>query len=189
MNVNIDISNIELNTERLVLRPWKYSDLDDFYEYAKVDGVGQMAGWLPHKSKEESARILRHFIDGKKTFAIIYNNKAIGSLGIEEYNETALPELDNLRGRELGFVLSKDYWGKGLMAEAVKAVIEYLFNEVKLDFLVCEHFIENKQSCRVQEKCGFKHYKMAKYQTRYEEVKECWISLLYNQNRLESKTL
>ena len=54
MNVRIDISNVVLKTNRLILRPWTIEDLDDFYEYAKVDGVGQMAGWYPHKNKEET---------------------------------------------------------------------------------------------------------------------------------------
>ena len=82
MNVNIDISNVVLKTERLVLRPWRQSDLEDFYEYASVDGVGQMAGWPPHKSKEDSQMILDRFIEGKRTFALDYNGKVIGSLGI-----------------------------------------------------------------------------------------------------------
>lgn len=56
MNANIDISNTFLETDRVLLRPWKQSDLQDFYEYAKVDGVGQMAGWTPHASIEESSR-------------------------------------------------------------------------------------------------------------------------------------
>ena len=45
MNKPIDISGIILNTEHLVLRPWKEFDLEDLFEYASVDGVGQMAGW------------------------------------------------------------------------------------------------------------------------------------------------
>ena len=48
MNKPIDISNVIIQTERLILRPWKEADLNDFYEYASVDGVGQMAGWVPH---------------------------------------------------------------------------------------------------------------------------------------------
>lgn len=50
MNKPIDITDVILTTDRLVLRPWRESDLDDFYEYASVDGVGQMAGWNPHRS-------------------------------------------------------------------------------------------------------------------------------------------
>lgn len=52
MNVNTDISNVTLETKRLILRPFQIYDLDDFYEYAKVDGMGQMAGWLPEAVKE-----------------------------------------------------------------------------------------------------------------------------------------
>ena len=109
MNAKIDISNTILKTDRLILRPFKISDLDDFYEYASVEGVGEMAGWLPHKNKKESEQILNLFISGKKTFAIEYNKKVIGSLGIEEYDEELIPSLKMKMGRELGFVLSKNY--------------------------------------------------------------------------------
>lgn len=179
MNKKINLSEITIKTERLLLRPWKNSDLQDFNEYASVDGVGQMAGWTPHKSMEESAAVLKMFIEGKKTFAIEYNGKVIGSLGVEVYDEKKLPEFDEKLGREIGYVLSKDYWGKGLMPEAVRAVIEYLFDEEKLDFLICCHFTDNEQSWRVQEKCGFKHYKMVKSETRYGAVKDTWVSVLY----------
>ena len=43
MNIPIDITQVTLKTDRLLLRPWRMSDLEDFYEYARVDGVGQMA--------------------------------------------------------------------------------------------------------------------------------------------------
>lgn len=155
MNLEIDISNVVIKTERLILRPWKETDLDDFFEYASVDGVGEMAGWPHHKSKEESKLIIDSFINDKKTFAIEYKGKVIGSLGIEEYNENTLPEFKDKKVRELGFVLSKDYWGKGFMPEAVKGVIDYLFNQLQLDIIVCCHFANNIQSKRVQEKCRF----------------------------------
>ena len=63
MNAVIDISGVILHTERLVLRPWQQEDLNDFYAYASVDGVGQMAGWKPHENKEESQQILNSFIE------------------------------------------------------------------------------------------------------------------------------
>ena len=62
MNKPIDITGVSLRTERLTLRPWRESDLEDFYEYARVDGVGQMAGWTPHRDREESRTILSRFI-------------------------------------------------------------------------------------------------------------------------------
>ena len=162
MNKRIDISNVVLTSERLTLRPWKESDLNDFYEYASVDGVGQMAGWNPHSNMEESKAILSRFIEGKHVFALEYQGKVIGSLGVEAYNEENYPELDNLQGRELGYVLSKAFWGNGFMPEAVKAVIEWLFNDVKLDFILVGHFDWNVQSKRVAEKCGFQYIKTTK---------------------------
>lgn len=180
MNTKIDISGVVLTTKRLLLREWKEEDLDDFYEYASVPGVGEMAGWHFHETKGKTKEILDMFIEGKKTFAIVYNNKVIGSLGIEEYNEKVFTEFANEKGREIGYVLSKAYWGQGLMPEAVSKVIDYCFNELKLDFLMCGHFVENNQSWRVQEKCGFKHYKKIKYETRMGEEKDCYMSLLKN---------
>ena len=178
MNANIDVSKVILHTERLTLRPWTMDDLSDLYEYASVDGVGQMAGWLPHKNKEESLDILQHFIEGKNQFALEFNGKVIGSLGIENYEEKELPEFQDKLGREIGYVLSKDYWGRGLMPEAIKAVVKYLFETVGLDFIVCGHFVDNLQSQHAQEKCGFKHYKRIAYTTRSGMVKDTWLSIL-----------
>ena len=159
MNADIDITGVVLKTERMTLREWQLSDLDDFYEYCSVDGVGQMAGWLPHKNREESLSILKHFISGKKTFAIEYEGKVIGSLGIEMYSEDEFPELNDYECREIGYVLSKDYWGRGIMPEAVREAMRYLFEDVGLDLILCGHFIDNRQSSRVQQKCGFRFYR------------------------------
>lgn len=183
MNVRIDVSNVILKTDRLILRPWRLDDFDDFYEYAKVEGVGQMAGWLPHQSKDESKMILNAFITHKKTFAIEYNGNVIGSIGIEEYNEENYPGFKALLGREIGYVLAKPYWGRGLMPEAVKEVIKYLFEVEKLDFIIVGHFTWNTQSARVVEKLGFKYIKTIKYQTKYETVEDSIESILYNPNK------
>lgn len=185
MNTPIDISTVTLKTERLILRPWRKMDLQDFYAYASVDGVGQMAGWTPHKDLEESKRILSHFIAGKHVFALEHQGKVIGSLGIEEYNEEHYPELSNISGREIGYVLSKDYWGQGLMPEAVKAVIHYLFDTVKLDFILVGHFDWNKQSARVIEKCGFQYIKSYPYETRYGTTENSVESILYRSHFME----
>lgn len=181
MNAPIDISGVTLRTPRLLLRPWQESDLDDFYEYASVDGVGQMAGWLPHRDKEESARILKMFMDEKKTFALEFGGKVIGSIGIEKYNEEQLLEMASLCCREIGYVLSKAYWGRGLMPEAVQAVMAYLFATVQLDAIVCGHFRRNSQSARVQQKCGFHFLKVSPYTTRYGTVEDSVRNVIYRQ--------
>lgn len=180
MNKEIDITGVTLKTDRLILRPWKETDLEDFYEYASVDGVGQMAGWTPHKDIEESKRILSHFIEGKHIFALEHQGKAIGSLGIENYREDLYPEFDHLIGRELGYVLSKAYWGKGLMPEAVQAVTSWLFEKQCLDFVMVGHFDFNNQSRRVIEKCGFNYLKTRPYETKYNTIENCLEYILFN---------
>lgn len=178
MNKRINISNVVLKTERLILRPWKKEDLQDFYEYASVDGVGQPAGWLPHKNIDESKIILTMFIERKHALALECDGKVIGSISIEEYDEEEFPEFDDKYVVELGYQLSKDYWGQGLMPETVKALIEYLFKTEKIDIIICSHFNDNEQSKRVQEKCGFRHYKPIKLETRYGAVKDSWASII-----------
>ena len=183
MNKEIDITGVVLTSERLTLRPWRESDLSDFYAYARVDGVGQLAGWKPHRNLEESRAILSHFIAGKHVFALEHQGKVIGSLGIEKYNEGNYPELADLQGRELGYVLSKDYWGRGLMPEAVRTVIAYLFDGIGLDFILVGHFDWNTQSRRVIEKCGFRYIKTTKYETKYDTVEASMEYILYHPER------
>ena len=185
MNVSVDLSNVVLCTKRLVLRPFCQDDLDDFFEYASVDGVGQMAGWQPHANKEVSQTILDKFIDEKKTFAIVFDEKVIGSLGIECYNEEKFPELTDKKAREIGYVLAKPYWGQGLMPEAVKEVIRYCFEDLGLDLLTCGHFVWNRQSARVQEKCGFHFYNTGKFETRLGTIEDEIVNILTREDWLK----
>ena len=187
MNKEIDITNVVLTTDRLTLRPWRESDLNDFYEYASVDGVGQMAGWNPHKNLGESQMILSHFIEDKHVFALEYQGKVIGSLGVEKYNEDYYPELSALQGREIGYVLSKAYWGQGLMPEAVQAVIRWLFYKIDLDFIIVGHFDWNNQSRRVIEKCGFTYTKNTKFETKYDTTENAVEYILYHPARRQSQ--
>lgn len=179
----VDVTNIRIETDRLILRPWQESDLEDFYAYASVSGVGEMAGWCHHKSIEESQQILSMFINGKKTLALELKEtgKVIGSLGLEELRSD--PVEDALYGREIGYVLSKDYWGRGLMPEAVEAVIRYCFDVLNFDYLTCGHFFRNDRSRRVIEKCGFTYFGETKFETRYDTVEISRNYVLYNPNK------
>ena len=180
----VDVTGVRLETDRLILRPWKESDVQDFYEYASVDGVGQRCGWLPHKSLEESRMILDMFIGEKKTFALELkeNGKVIGSIGLEE-RAADLGIDETLKGREIGYVLNKDYWGRGLMPEAVKAVIDYCFLEWSFDWLTCGHFLWNDQSRRVVEKSGFRYVKNVVHQTRFGTEEETKLYVLFNPHK------
>lgn len=161
MDIPIDIANTVIETERLKLRAFTEADLQDLYDYASVPGVGEMAGWPHHESVETSKRVLRSFIEGKEVLAVYHKSdrKVIGSIGIHKSWASEDEAYKGLKVKELGFVLSKDYWGRGLMPEAVRAVIEYGFKTLGLDAFTCDHFAENSRSRRVIEKCGFKFVK------------------------------
>ena len=184
MNAEINISNVILETDRLILRAWEITDLDDFFEYASVEGVGEKAGWEHHKSKDKSLEILKMFIEEKKVFAIVLkeNQKVIGSIGIEELGEELDKDLDNLSGRELGYVLNKDYWNKGIMTEAVSKVVDYCFNTLKLNFLMASYFNHNIASKKVLENLNFKFYKDIIIETGYNNIKEKSTLMLLKNN-------
>lgn len=157
MDINIDLSHTVIQTERLVLRAWKESDTHDLFEYASVDGVGEMMGWKHHETIDESHKMLSDFMANKNELAIVYkqNNKVIGSIGLRSSWASGDDTYKNLSSEEIVYILSKDYWGKGLMPEVVKAVIDFCFNSYGIEVLTCGHFEINPQSKRVIEKCGF----------------------------------
>lgn len=141
----------QLETNRLILREWNMNDAEDLYEYAKSEKVGPMAGWKPHANIEETQTIIKMFIKENDTWAICNkeNAKVIGSIGLHRSC--------NEHERSLGYVLSEDFWGKGLAYEAAKCVMEYAFRNFKIDTISVVHFSFNNQSKRVIEKLGF-HY-------------------------------
>lgn len=145
-----------IETERLRLRPWRMTDLEDFYHYAQNPEVGPWAGWKPHENIEESREILTRWVEGDgddTNIALEYKptGKAIGSIGIEVGGSRP-----NIPGcKSLGYVLGRDYWGQGLMSEAVHAALDYAFREMKLRLLTVNHYTINDRSRRVIEKAGF----------------------------------
>ncbi len=147
-----------LETDRLILRDWQLTDLEDLYTYAKEEGVGEWAGWPHHTDKGVSEKILKGFIEQGDVYALEYKETGhvIGSLGIhaKTMDQSYKAEVQ----REIGYVMSKDYWGKGLMSEAVAAAITYAFETMGVDVLWCGYFTDNERSRRVVEKSGFSYY-------------------------------
>jgi putative acetyltransferase len=137
----------KIKTARLILRSPKISDINDFFAYAKDPQVGPMAGWEPHQNIEQSYYILESFIAHKDVWAIESkeDGKMIGSIGLHFKDERY----------EIGYVLSKDYWSKGLMTEAVEALLGYAFNKLNLSQLWVAHYPDNYRSKRVIEKNHF----------------------------------
>ena len=165
MTTSFKIQNRTIETPRLLLRAWRQSDLADFYGYASVDGVGECAGWPHHEDVQTSQKILNSFMEGDEVFAITdkASGKAIGSLGVHDSRQLEVAQFAHLPACEIGFVLSKAYWGQGMMTEAVRAAIVWLFANTELEILYCAHFSFNDRSRRVIERCGFTYLCDATY--------------------------
>lgn len=137
---------------RIIIRDLTFKDDEAFYDYAKSPNVGPNAGWKPVESFETAKRLLASQILAKDVFAIALkdSNKMIGSIsiynyGIRKYNKV----------KQLGFSLSEKYWNQGIMTEAVKLVIDYVFNKTDCEVLEVGHHSDNIASKKVIEHCGF----------------------------------
>lgn len=173
---DIDIRNTKIETERLILRPFEEKDADDLYEYAKVPGVGESAGWKHHESREESLAVVRSFIARHRTFAICEkeSGKVIGSVSYETssdvYNGCGLGENRN----DVGYVIGKDYWGKGYAAETLRAALGFAFRVLGLDAVTCGHLAGNSASRRIIEESGFNFLRGGTYVTQQGEEHEAY---------------
>ncbi len=179
----VDVIWIQIETDSLILRALKHDGQDDYSTYASVPGVGEMAGWPHHKDIAVSQSILDLFIQEKKTFALVLKEtgNVIGSLGLEGMDPD--PHEKDLLGREVGYVLSKEYWGRGLMPEAVNAVARYCFDTLWYDYLTCCHFRKNVQSKRVIEKCGFQYFGESMFKTTLGTMEPSCNYIRYNPNK------
>ncbi|MDD3192818.1 MAG: GNAT family protein [Oscillospiraceae bacterium] len=144
----------ELETPRLILRGWRESDLEDLFAYCGDAEVGPAAGWPPHTDKSVSQSVLHHFMEAGDVWAVVerQSRRAIGSIGLHEEKRRENPNC-----RMLGYALSREWWGRGMMTEAAQAVLRYAFETLCLEMVTVYHYPQNGRSHRVIEKCGF-HY-------------------------------
>ena len=146
-----------IETERLRLTPWQDTkeDAEGLYAWASNPNVGPNAGWSPHASVEDSAKIIREmFIPGGDGFAIRLKDtdEIIGNISV--YEDTAR---EGVKSMELGYALAEKCWGKGYMTEAAKALMKYAFEKYDLVIMAIRTSEVNRRSQRVIEKCGFKY--------------------------------
>jgi len=157
MNIEDVFSNFPtLETERLILRKLRLEDAKDVFEYASDPEVSKYVTWEPHKSIEDSINFIKftHERYEKKEgiiWGIVYreNNKVIGTCDIS-------PVTKHFRA-EIAYTLARDYWGKGIMTEAVKEVIRFGFEKMNLNRIQAMCIPENIGSYRVMEKVGMKY--------------------------------
>ncbi len=152
----------EMETEKVYLRNFQEKDLNDFFSYAKVKGVGEKAGWKHHKNIEESKSILyNHFLLDPYTFAIVEKKKnhVIGSISIKKETE-AVCDLKKDRVAEIGYVLSKKYQNQGIMTNVVSKLTNAIFQKDEFDVLVIQTGHSNYPSQKIALKNGYIRYKI-----------------------------
>ena len=144
-----------LKTEHLILRPMQVRDAEDMYRnWASDPEVTKYLTWQPHASLDVTRAILADWEAQYKDpkyyhWGMELDGQLVGTVGVVDVNERA-------RAMELGYCMSRAYWGKGLMTEAVCAVRDYLIGEGNVNRLVIRHAVQNPASGRVATKCGFR---------------------------------
>lgn len=153
---------MNLETERLILRPWRLDDAQSLYKYASDDRVGPIAGWNPHTSVEDSRQIINDVLSAIGVYALVLKetNEPVGSIGLMIGKNSNLDLPDN--EAEIGYWIGVPYWGRGLVPEAIREIIRFAFEKLRLDTLWCGYFDGNERSKRCQEKCGFKYHQTKK---------------------------
>lgn len=146
---------MNLETERLILRPWAETDAEALYRYASDPQVGPAAGWQPHTSVEDSRQIIRDVLSAPGTFAVVLRatGEAVGSAGVMRAGSGTAPIAQD--EAEIGYWIGRAHWGQGLIPEAVRELERYCFEELNCRGLWCGYYEGNEKSRRVQEKCGF----------------------------------
>ncbi len=148
-----------IETERLILRPWRETDAEALYKYASDAAVGPIAGWPPHTSVDDSLEVIRTVFAAPETYALVLKEtgEPVGCCGIMFANglHTADMQADHA---EIGYWIGQPYWGQGLIPEAVRALLSRCFNELRLSAVWCGYYDGNLKSKRVCEKCGFKFH-------------------------------
>ncbi len=144
-----------METNRILLRPWRESDAATLFKYASDPEVGPRAGWPPHKSVEESLEIIRTVFNTETmwTVELKETGEAIGCVG---YLPAAAANLEIPSDQcEVGYWIARPYWGKGICTEAMRLMVDYCLNEKGFSVLWGTYFPSNPASGRVMEKCGF----------------------------------
>ncbi len=147
-----------IETERLILRKFEADDYEDmFNNYAKYDEVTKYLTWNTHKSSEDTKNYLEKVVlpdyEKEHTYRWAIELKSLGQ--VIGAIDVVCCNLEK-KSAELGYVLGLNFWGNGIMTEAGRAVVDYLFSEGFVRIWAI-HKVENERSGRVMQKLNMQY--------------------------------
>ena len=150
---------VTIETERLILRRFTMEDAEAMYRnWASDDEVTKHLTWPTHTSVEISKMVLTDWTSHYPepdfyNWAIVLKENGpepIGNISTAHVKESTLCAT-------MGYCMSRAHWGKGIMTEALTAVIDFFFDEVGFNRIDADHAVDNPASGRVMEKSGMRY--------------------------------
>lgn len=169
-------------TDRLILRRFTVEDAGPMYEnWASDPEVTKYLTWPAHSCVEVSRRVLEDWVShyGEKNFyqwAITMKELGdfpIGCIGV-------ISQREDLEVAHIGYCLGRNWWHRGIMSEALQAVMDYLFDQVGMRRLESRHDPSNPHSGGVMRKCGMKFEGTLRQSDRNNQgiCDACWYGIL-----------
>ncbi len=149
-----------IETIRLVLRRFRIEDAKAMYQnWAGDMEVCKYLSWGPHPNEEASRARIKYWLSryGEMSFyqwaiELKGKNMPIGSISVEISS-------DRTASCEIGYCLGREYWNRGLMTEAVRAIMHYLYYDIGYVMIQAKHDVLNGASGKVMKKVGMIYIK------------------------------
>src|SRR6185295_11668744 len=152
--------NLQLTTERLVLRPLQAEDVDLLWPDIADEEISKHMAWDAHKDKSQTIAFVQGEIERREsrkgiTWAIIKDGSFCGIFSIIGLVRTHRALTFNKA--ELAYWLGRKYQGQGLMTEAGRRVLQFAFQELGLHKIFVSHFSINRSSENLIKRLGFRY--------------------------------
>ncbi|MDY5911028.1 MAG: GNAT family N-acetyltransferase [Inconstantimicrobium porci] len=149
-----------IETERLILRPYTMRDKEAMFKnWASDDEVTKFLTWPTHKSVSVSETVLKDWVSNYENKDCYHWAIVLKENGDEPIGDIAVVnEIDErVKNAEIGYCIGREWWHKGITSEALKEVINFLFDEVGVNRVQARHDTKNPNSGAVMKKCGMKY--------------------------------
>ncbi len=148
---------VNIESDNLILREFLSSDLEAVYEYASDPQVCRYLDWGPNSTRECKEFIKKSIASQREKPRTAFHlaiterstGQVIGGMGLLLVGFPINQAL-------IGYVLNQRYWGKGIVSESVKAMLDFGFTDLKLHRISATCDLRNVASYRVMEKCGMR---------------------------------